>query len=321
MPSDSVQRSVYFYRLKVVDDDDPTPRAPSDDFGRLVVKELGSLSPSQRILPFDGGLRYMVSQPAEVDGFPALRFANVRVTALPEAYDFRQGLARDLDLSEDEGITETTHLVFFPGGVVGAEFTQLGPRVTQLPFYLDATLPDLKPGVVAKALLHPDTQAQLDRMEDITLMEVSIKRSELDNLRRASPDDGAIMSIDEALNVTANNLGGDHVTIVVRNAGRRGGRSQSLVSRGMEVVRALGGSSAFLDTAERFKIRGYAPDDPRQVRLDLLNEKLLTVVTVPRVLASRRIDTGSMLAKIVESYRDLKPQIDLAGEVLFRDSD
>jgi hypothetical protein len=101
-------------------------------------------------LPFryaeDGG-RYVTSGDAdqcvwvdEVGDICKLRFANVQRNALPLAE--AGGQLTDLNLADDAGIYEVSHLCIFPDGIVGVEFNFYGPRPSRLAPYLHRSVGD-----------------------------------------------------------------------------------------------------------------------------------------------------------------------------------
>ena len=273
---------------------------------------------SERVFNIGDGSRLMVAWPDEVDGFPALRFGNVRTTALPQVFAYTQGSTRDLDLAVDEGLVDVTHLVFLPDGVIGGEFTQLGPRVTQLPYYLLEMLPDLDPPVVAKSLLQPDTFARLRDLEEVTLAEITVTRSALDIDQEATRlNEVRGGSIFDAFRLSQDQFGGDRVSITIRNTGRAGTRARPLRRDGANRVRELAQLPGFLDAADTFRVRGYSADDPGLVRLDLLNEKIVSAVTVARVGRNRVVSSQSMVREIIRAYGERAEEIGLAGEALF----
>lgn len=222
----------------------------------------------------------------------------------------RRGAIRDLPLEDDEGLLETTHLVLFPSGVIGAEFNSRGPRPGRLGGYLREKCPDL-PRVKANALMNQDLLQQIERMTAFSAIEIKVTRSDLDIVEQARDPNGSLFS---ALRATGDSLGGETIHVTVSKTPRRPG---SLLTSAMPRLRGLLGRDDVRHAASILKATGFDPDRGENVTVDLLRDRLISHATVARVGRNRVISTPQMYEEIINAYNQLRTEIDHAAEVAF----
>ena len=138
MPSNrKVERSIRFYEIDV----------GRYDSGKLVPFEPAALLQKIESLPFTRGpgpTRYEAGANDDVhcaifeppESREALKFCRIRRSDLPEL-EYR-GRLTDLELKDDEGLAEISHVVFFPNNIAGVEYNRHGPTVSDLAWYLRA---------------------------------------------------------------------------------------------------------------------------------------------------------------------------------------
>ena len=208
----------------------------------------------------------------------------------------------DLNIAPDEGLLEATHAVFFPGNVVGVEYNHYGPRISSLGSYLHS----LSEGAVAKATFSPilrdDPTRQLDRLTDIRLFDITVRRPYIDSVRRAS------VSLADTLDANAQLFDEpEKVQVVLRySAARR--RSAWDILR--NPTRSLVVSNTQDPILDRLRIRGYCEDSDKVEAFDLLKDNIIATMQVVRLGGrGRAIDPDSAFAAISESYEQFADDI------------
>jgi hypothetical protein len=186
---DTARRSIHFFRID----------GGADESGLPVTADLHPTLQKVDGLPFrtaDVGGRYVTSGDAdqcvwidEVNDVCRLRFANVRRNALPQAE--ADGRLTDLDLADNAGICEVSHLCIFPDGIVGIEFNFYGPRPSRLAPYLRRAVGDDCPEFKLEALLRQDVSAVLLRKKAVRKLSLNIRRSYISVIEQA---DGSLGS-------------------------------------------------------------------------------------------------------------------------------
>lgn len=124
----SISRKVYFFKIEHFSD--VKESLPG------VLKRVGDL-------PFDDDGRYRLDPVTRirtctfVDSFEyplKIRFGRTRRDALPQVE--REGQLKVLELSENEGLIDISHIMVFGDGFVAAEWNHEGPKLSQLSPYL-----------------------------------------------------------------------------------------------------------------------------------------------------------------------------------------
>ncbi|MFI7453784.1 hypothetical protein ACIBQX_40280 [Nonomuraea sp. NPDC049714] len=136
-------------------------------------------------LPFEGDSRRYMSQ---ADGsslcvwiddtsseIAKIRLGTIRRNALPQSE--RRGTLRRLNLGDDEGLCETSHICLFPNGIIGVEHNFYGPRAKRLPAYMTHALSGAAPSFVLEALLRNDVARQLEGAKSVRKLTIRVRRS------------------------------------------------------------------------------------------------------------------------------------------------
>ena len=109
-------------------------------------------------------------------------FQRAVVDSLPPVE--RNGEFSDLPIPADAGIAEMAHIVFFPNGIVGAEFNAHAPRGSRFGWYLAQKCK--VNGLQINPLLSLDATASLDSSEGIKSFTIRTNRSEADIIEEHS---------------------------------------------------------------------------------------------------------------------------------------
>ena len=298
--ADKLERKIYFFRSHIGNDDGGKPLLFDPQPALDVIAKL----------PFsdEQGGRYWADSDESVlcllgqgaGTRPRVRYCRVRRAGLPQLE--RAGYVTDLNIASDEGLLEATHAVFFPGNVVGVEYNHYGPRFSSFGSYLHR----LSEGAVAKATFSPilrdDPTRQLDRVTDIRLFDITVRRPYIDSVRQAS------VSLADTLDTNAQLFDEpEKVQVVLRySAARR--RSAWDILR--NITRSLVVSNTQDPILDRFRIRGHCEDSDKVEALDLLKDNIIAIRQVVRLGGrGRAIDADSAFAAIIESYEQFEGEI------------
>ncbi len=110
---------------------------------------------------------------------------NVRRSDLPQVEE--DGTLKGLQLSKSAGLSEQMHAVFFDDNIVGADFNFYGPRMSSMATYLK-----LRGNAPANLNFDPlvlqDIGPLIERLNEVTLFQLRIRPSFLDEVRQADED-------------------------------------------------------------------------------------------------------------------------------------
>lgn len=296
MGNRELQRKVYFYRMRVLPDRDGN--TPDFDLQEVLarIEALSFDSPVDgRYLPDREGSATIVLGQVSGSRIHRLRLGNVRRTDLPRVE--HRGQVDPLNIDPEEGLLEDTHVVFFPGGIVGAEFNFYGPRLPRLEEYLRRKFPEL-PKVRFNMLLQRNMTEQIGRMMDVRAVRLTLRRDYNDLLRHA----GA--SLPDALNANDALLHPPVLELcwrVERRAPRGLGENALTFLR-----RLVGEEQRVREGAQSFQVRAFDRNTHHVEVFDLLKDKL---VSTQRVVGSddrhRGVDHEAMFGAIEGAYEAL----------------
>lgn len=290
MPNRELERKVYFYRMRTMPDPDGTVPVfnLASALQRIDSLPFDSPTTGRYLLDRDGGNATIALSDGTSGNSHRLRLGTVRRTDLPRVE--RRGTVGPLSIDPEEGLMEDTHIMFFPGGIVGAEFNFHGPRLGRFEDYLRRKLPDM-PTVRFHMLLQRDMAQQLQRMEDVRMVRLSLRREYSDLLRHASAN------LPDAFNATDALLRPPVIELCWRGEPRaRKGLGQAALDF---LVRLVGEEQRLREGALSFQARALDNRTHRVNTFDLLKDKL---VSTQRVVASdarhRGVDHHAMFSAI-----------------------
>ena len=197
-------------------------------------------------------------------------------------------------------------MIFFPDGVIGAEYNYRGPKVSAIPWYLRETCPDLPP-IKANLLMNKESAEQVKKMKSYTTVEIEITRGNLEIAKEASSDDDIFEAFEEPVNL----FGGEKIKIEVTHAPRKWG---PLRTDRFPFIRRVAENQPLLDAADRFRITGLDPT-MGEVVVDLLGDRLVSYATVAKIGRNRVVATRDMFDAIVAARNALKTEIDAAMQI------
>jgi uncharacterized protein YgbK (DUF1537 family) len=230
---------------------------------------------------------------------------NVRRSGLPQVE--RGGAISPLPIPTTAGLVEQIHVVFFPDQIVGSEFNFYGPRMASLAHYFAVKADGVCPPVKFEPLLRQNVTQQLDRLQDVRLLQLKIRSSYAAVVSQADQDLGS------AFEAAARAGDADELEIILRpRAYSRGQLSQ----RVLDTMRRLLQRPDLREEASRFIVKGMDSVTGRVELVDFLGDQLISRKQI--ILQDRRtraLDQESAYSAIQAAYDELRDQLVTAASV------
>lgn len=307
MPRET-ERKVYFYHAQVGFRED----------GSAISYDPNPALDHIETLSFDDGERYHGSGEEvtscwidSTNGQGRIRLGKVRRADLPSVEE--HGNLSTLDLSDDEGIVEQAHMVFFPDGIVGMLFNFYGPRMARLRAYLKRKHPETPDTLSIDPLLRQDVVQQLNRFGHIRVLRLKILEPFLARLEDAN------QSLHRAFETIADLSDAEQYELVLRPKPYE----RSWIDRGglLDSVRDLAGLvEGDPDAREEvtgFKVKGFDTENESLDEIDVLRDHLVKAKTVVRLGdRSRSIEANSAYEAINEAYEELREDLEAAAAAI-----
>lgn len=286
-----VERSIYFYKAEMVDDADEWKRAD-------VLRALDALTGNDQVLAL-GNDTYAW---AKVDHVPRgreggrLRFFRDRRSNLPGwAYE---GNIAELDIPDEAGLVEPTHIVLGGDGLIAAEYNHFAPRITS--HFANLLRRKLGMSLTIGTYVQGSILEQLDRLDYIQLLEVSlVPTPDLeDELRNAGPIGDAAAALSRAEDGTRLNL---------RLSGEKdsAGWTEQTRQFAKRVLQLPGAQDGH--TAKVLRVTGYDPVAGGVEVVDLLKQKLVRRVDIEKTRErSKALNVSSAYQHIDEAIRQVR---------------
>lgn len=239
---------------------------------------------------------------------PRFRLATVRRTGLPlvEA----AGTLSALPLQGDQGLYEAIHVVFFPRNVVGVEFNFYGPRPSRVPWYLGRATRGQCAPFSLEPLLRQDVLDQLNRLEQVRVLDLAIRPSYADTVAEADRNLGAAFR-------AAERAGGSQL---VRLTLRPEPHARTWLAPGvLQAARRLAGRSDLRENAHTFTVKGLNGQTESIELVDVLRDHLIARKQIVRLDSrSRAVDDAAAYQAIEEAYGELRRDLEAAAAATTR---
>lgn len=300
----TVNRRIYFYRVCRGSSDsgypiqfDPRPALESicamsfTNTGRYLTDDNGD---SICLWPISNGQH------------PSVRFSKIRRSALPQIEE--EGALSELPISDRSGLVESIHGVFFENNIVGFEYNIHAPRVSRLGYYLTTKAGLEGPILSFDPILRVDVTQQLERLQEIRLLDIKASRGIASVLEDASSSLASTFSATERL-ITGN----DCITIrmSISPSNRR-----SALQRFINDLRSIVRTPDILAYMKKGSVRGKCVDSGRVETVDLLQDQFVVDAKVVRLNErTRAVDERSMIEQIERAYAGLKSQLESATSI------
>ena len=179
----TLERKIYFYRAYVGDDEngDPMNFDPAPALNVISGLPFTNDDTGRYDSDADGNAVCLMSYfPGQVKN---LQFSRVRRTGLPQLEE--AGRITDLNVPPDAGLLETAHIVFFSNNIVGIEYNHFGPRISRLGSYIAQKSNGISPIIQFRPIFRSDVAGQLDRLEEIRELDISVYPVYVDRVAQA----------------------------------------------------------------------------------------------------------------------------------------
>lgn len=297
----TVERSIFFYRANIGYGEDNLP-IPFDPEPALNVIQALVSTPDWYEEEDEGSALCLFPLVGHHE-YPMARFGRVRRSGLPQVE--RAGKVSDLNIAEDQGLLESIHVVFLPDNVVGAEYNHYGPRVSRLGPYLHRKSEGAVPMVGISPVLRGDASKQLDNLQELHLLEMSVLPSTVETIEQAHQPVGA------ALRAMAEIPGKAKTLQLILSPDEPG-----LLDNVKAPLKELLNNQIFRDGAKRLRGKGRPIGGGKLEPFDLLNDditaKRAMMLVNPR---GRALDTDAAFATIVEAYEEYRVEIESSPTV------
>lgn len=231
------------------------------------------------------------------------RLATVRRAGLPlvEA----TGTLSSLQLAADQGLYEAIHAIFFPNNVVGVEFNFYGPRPSRIPWYLNRVTKGQCPTFTLNPLLRQDVVDQLNRLEQVRVLDLAIRPSYADTVAEADQDLGSAFRAAERAG------GSQMVQLTLRPEPHA---RTWLRPRILDAIRQLAPRDDLRQNAQRFTVRGLNGERQSIEEIDVLRDQLIARRQVVRLDdRSRAVRDDAAYGAIEDAYAELRTDLERAA--------
>jgi hypothetical protein len=283
-----VERSIYFYKVEMHDDQEWKRKA--------VLRALEALEGEDQVISL-GEDNYAW---AKVDRVPSkqeagrLRFFRDRRSNLPGFA--HQGDIGELPIPEEAGLIEPTHVVLGGNGVIAAEYNHFAPRITTQ--FASLLRQKLGMSLSIGTFVQGDIMEQLDRLEEIKLLEFSlVSTPELEEeLRNSGPIGDAATALSHVDHGKRLNLrlSGD------KHADSWGAQARAFAKR-------VASMPSQEHVAKVLRVTGYDPVSEKPEIVDLLKQKLVRRVDIERkTQRCKALDISSAYEQIEDALSEVR---------------
>lgn len=287
-----VEKKIIFFRIYV--DGNVVARQRDFDFETMIgrVKDLPHTEDGRYL---DGGEDSVLS--AYVDGQRVLRFGRIRRSNLPLIVDGE--VFEPISVSDNGGIFECCHIVYFPPATIGLEFNFYAPRTGRLAEYLRAKC-GFRRQLEFRAVVARDPLETLQRFESLKIVTLKVATDMAPEIRRHRG--GPISEVIEASAGT-----GAELIEVVLSAPR--GRAQPALGRAIvNGIRGILGIPNVREAIDKLGVKGYFAGQTRLDAVDLLEDELVAKRMFLREnVRGKSLDKEHAYAQIRSAFDEIRP--------------
>ena len=240
-------------------------------------------------------------------GYPRARLCLIRRTAIPQLE--HNGSIVDIPTRQGQGVVEVTHLVFFPGNVIGSDYNYHGPRISRFPSYLREKMPtsaDAK-NLRILAMIRGDTTAVLDELIGANALEIAVLPSARQLVRANDRNLGT------ALDAIAGIGNADLVDLRYRTVVNE---REGLLRQWTGLFRELLPNADFTSGTRKLKVHGKRSPRSKIEMFDLLKDVMTSKQEIVKLSKSRALDSQNAYEKIIAAYDTMLPEIQQASAVM-----
>jgi hypothetical protein len=230
-----------------------------------------------------------------------IRFGKTRRDALPQIE--HEGSLKNLELQENEGLIDISHVMIFDDGFVAAEWNHEGPKLAQLsPYFFEKGRLNTPPKFLI--LMERDIVEVINKLASVRVFEIDLPPDAAELARDADENLYTAIKATEALGATkriALKLTADKNALKLRDLARS--FAQLIKSRPHE--------------RERFKglsVNGYDSESRAAKFVDILESKLVSGEIFTRTSErARSIDSDDAYRVIERAYTENKGKLKTAA--------
>jgi hypothetical protein len=294
MPYGDTKRKIFFFRLFDPDTGEPLNR-------KAICEAIEALTGEDAYFSTVDGSGEQISRAEVLDSSApqCIRLYKVRRDELP-GVDDGQGDQNELELDEDEGLSEAIHIRLFRRGVVGVEAFGHGPRAERFGRYLREHL-DLD--CEMRRLIRHDAIDYALQFGDIRLLRIKLDPSVASHQGANTPKHL------EGLMQTADDFDtGVYADLTLRSEGN----DEGFRNRVRTFLTKLKNGGAENEIFEKLEVEGKPDPDTPVAGLDLLSERLYRSVEIPyRGGRTRELDADAAFSAVKRAYDEVKDEVDL----------
>ncbi|MBI5352241.1 MAG: hypothetical protein HZB50_06345 [Chloroflexi bacterium] len=320
-PKIRVDRKIYFYRAVSALDKGGKPAFNPPG----VFNAVRSLPWKERYKDEDGGKQTCCWLGEKISLPCSVKFGLIRRTDLPQRES--GGRLWPLKMARGSGLAEKIHVVFFENNIIGADYNFYGPSMAKFAEYLllkgkqlekagNASIKkrsknriEIPKGLRFEPLLRGDVVDQLDKMQEIRLFRLRIRKSFAANLSDAS------RSLAAAFKAASRAGRADNVEIILRTPSHsKDWLGKNILDAAKKIIRIPG----LQHEALHFSVKGLRDDSAKTTELDLLSDKLISTQSICLMNSRTKIlESRSAFSAIKNAHKKLKKALENAPSVSY----
>lgn len=291
----TVLRKVYFFKIEHFSQVKESLPGAIERIGNLPFNDDGRyrLDPMSRtrLCAFPDSLEYPLK----------IRFGKTRRDALPQVES--QGSLKTLELQENEGLIDISHVMIFDDGYVAAEWNHEGPKLAQLsPYFFEKGKLNNPPKFLI--LMERDIVEVVRSLDSVRILEIELPPDTAELAREADENFYTAIKATEAMGATKK--------VALRlTAEKSGTKLRDIARRLAEIIKDRP------HERERFNdisVNGYGKDSRISRFVDILENKLVSGEVFTRTSErSRSIDTDDAYRVIERAYIENRNKIESAA--------
>lgn len=301
-----VSRRIHFYRVDA-GIDEVTQRINAFE-SALVIGRIRSLSNTEKQLErLDGNLTFC--RIFNGSRYPRLQLSTVRMAEIPEGFDRRDSSSFIFDIAEEQGISENSHMVFFPNNILGLEYNYRGPGTGRLEEYFRKKVPIREARVTFTPLMDKDFEEKLQQLSDVRELRIRVSHREVAgaNSQRIDPEEDNPFEVMESMK-NFGEAGEYELAWKSRTRSR-----ENIAKRFFSVARNYLQRYDTEDKSAMLVLRGHDEEGHMQ-RINVLNERLMYNETTFKLRATdRSVIPDSAFQAIEKAYKDNRDEIERAA--------
>ena len=230
-----------------------------------------------------------------IDAPRRLRFGRIRRSNLPALVDGPN--ISNIRVAPGGGIFECSHVVFFPNGILGADFNFYSPRIARLAGYMSAKAAapqELEFLPIARR----DPAEIFESFDIVKAFEMKLATSLLPEIRQT----GLIA------NMVANARDAGIAIIDVKLSSERGRLNESIPAVVIRNIKSFLSVENVREKVIKVAASGYLPNVTKLDTLDLLADEVVASKTFIRESArGKELDKDHAFQTIEAAYREVRP--------------